>query len=625
MRICPNCERKTAEPECPDDGFQTVEASVVLGTSDATEPDPFIGTVFQERYRIDRLIDRGAMGRVYEAVQLAVQRRVAIKLLDPELLRTRRAVARFQQEARAIAALKHPNTVRLFDFGDVDGQLFLVMEFLEGESLASIVERDGPSDSRRAVRIMRQVLGALAEAHQGGIVHRDLKPANIFVTHVGLKNDHVKILDFGIAKLHRSDPDGPAKITSVGVTIGSPGYMAPEQITGQSVDARTDIYAVGALLYELMSGAPVFDYATAGECIDAHLREEPPPLTVDGAVLDGPLVDFIMRCLSKDPAKRPQSAAEALAELVMSEEASLVRRAASASDDSTLELLLDDPTPVGTARAKLPAALREASQSRIATGIHRVRARRRPLAAVGMLAAAVTFGIGLFFVLDGLDEGRRGPTVDLVQRDRPISQPASQPANPMVQPLTAARAAAALKAAPASERLASLPAAAAGAAPEAPTAPAVKREQPLREVAAEPETTTPPDSEAATGAEPTDAAPTDSAPTEIVLEEDGLDEPRIQPGAPEEGVGRVDDPDPGPTVHRVRIESKPPARVYYRRGPAGRRKLCSSTPCEVEWQPGTKPPALVLRRRGFEPAYVRLKASEDGGSRKVQLYHEIEL
>jgi serine/threonine protein kinase len=311
MRICPHCETPTLDRICSYDGYQTVDAALYM----EPEHDPFVGTAFQERYRIEERLAIGGMGTVYRASQVAVGRPVAIKILRQEVVHDLRVVARFQQEALAVAGLHHPNTVRIFDFGQsAEGHLFLVMEYLEGEPLGDLIDNDAPLDSARVVRIGGQILDALAEAHSNGIIHRDLKPDNLFVTRVGVQPDFIKVLDFGIAKLDRGEAR-KRQLTQTGIVVGSPGYMAPEQVQSLPLTAQVDIYAVGAVMYEMLTGTPVFSGESAFEIAMKQVNEEPAPPAVKGKTLRGPVVDCVMSFLAKEPDDRPAGAAEALRRL----------------------------------------------------------------------------------------------------------------------------------------------------------------------------------------------------------------------------------------------------------------------------------------------------------------------
>lgn len=302
-RICPQCRTNTDDAVCPVDGFPTVEAAKY---GRKAKVDPLIGTTFENRYRIERKLGQGGMGAVYKATQLAVDRAVALKVMNKGLGDDLKEVARFQQEARAIASLHHPNVISLIDFGQAStGQLFLVMEFIEGEPLNHLLRRDAPIDAKRAHKMTTQITEALAEAHELGIVHRDMKPENLFVTQLGRRGDFIKVLDFGIAKV-RNDQAADIDLTRTGAIIGSPRYMAPEQARGQTITGQTDLYAVGCILYEMLGGKPVFQAASATDYVIAHVTQPPPPLTLEGRELKGPLVDLVMCMLKKKPWDRPQ-------------------------------------------------------------------------------------------------------------------------------------------------------------------------------------------------------------------------------------------------------------------------------------------------------------------------------
>jgi serine/threonine protein kinase/formylglycine-generating enzyme required for sulfatase activity len=310
VRICPQCETRTDDPVCPMDGFRTVDLSH-LGPA----ADPLVGAIFEERYRIEELIGRGGYGAVYRATQLGMERPVAIKVLKAEFVGDLKEVARFQLEARAIANLRHPGIVLVHDFGVAQGgRLYLVMEYLQGRTLSSILETDAPLDPARALDLVCQAADALAEAHRAGIVHRDLKPDNLFVIPDRRRGELVKLLDFGVAKLM-----GPVErvgaLTQTGVAIGSPRYMSPEQCQSYPVTPQSDLYSLGCILYEALTGGPVFHADSVTALMVAQVRQPPPPPTRAGVVLSGPLVDLTLRCLAKSPADRPQNAETLVAAL----------------------------------------------------------------------------------------------------------------------------------------------------------------------------------------------------------------------------------------------------------------------------------------------------------------------
>ena len=252
-------------------------------------------------YRVLELIGRGAMGVVYKSLDVNLDRLVAIKVMSAESRSDPDFVERFRQEARAQGALNHPNVALLFDYFVHDGAPVAVMEFIDGESLEQLIRRRGAIPVREAVPIFKQALRGVAAAHRAGIIHRDLKPANLMVT----RDDVVKVMDFGIAKRQ-----GVTSATKASTSIGSPFYMAPEQILGRAVDRRTDVYALGITLYELLSGYRPFNTRGKAEylVLDAHVNDMPEPPTVYRFGLPQPVVDAVMRSLAKDPDARFQSA-----------------------------------------------------------------------------------------------------------------------------------------------------------------------------------------------------------------------------------------------------------------------------------------------------------------------------
>ncbi len=295
-----------------------------------------IGRVIAGKYRIQSRVGGGAMGVVYEAKQMALDKRVAIKVLNRELERNAHFVARFQVEAKAASLLDHANSTRVFDFGkDANGLLYICMEFLEGQSLYELIQASWPFDSARVVDLMAQTLAALARAHDMGILHRDLKPENIVVLQVvddeGRTRDVVKVCDFGIAKLegnltvtdqgdtqysgHWKTGDGGAALTQVGLIVGTPDYMSPEQARGETVDARSEIYSMGVVLYHMLAGRPPFDGADVMEILTKHVTDDAAPPSSFNPQADPELEEICRTAMSKDPAKRYKSAREMRAAL----------------------------------------------------------------------------------------------------------------------------------------------------------------------------------------------------------------------------------------------------------------------------------------------------------------------
>jgi len=293
VQYCPTCGCSFAAryDRCPDDHERLLEL----------RDDRLIGRTLGNRFRIVRALGRGATSMVYEGVQLSVDRPVAIKIIaspHPE------AARRFMREARVLTSIVHPNVVEVYDFGRTDeGIPYLVMELVRGRTLEAELARAGRMAPRRAVEIAVQLCDALAAAHRRDTIHRDLKPANVILVD-GL-DDRVKVLDFGIAKVFGDDPAASSKITGTGVMVGTPLYMAPEAITGTTVDARTDLYALGCMLHELLAGAPPFEAVAAHSVFEQHVHQPPPSLPDD---VPAALRALVTELLAKLPEQRPASA-----------------------------------------------------------------------------------------------------------------------------------------------------------------------------------------------------------------------------------------------------------------------------------------------------------------------------
>jgi serine/threonine-protein kinase len=280
--------------------------------------DDYIGKVVAQKYRVEQMIGEGGMGKVYKATQLALDKPVVLKVLRQALLSDERTVARFQREAKAASRLNHPNSISVLDFGQSsDGALYIAMEYVQGKDLHGILSREWPLPEARVIRIVTQVLSALADAHSAGVIHRDLKPENIMVEQRRGEADFVKVLDFGIAKIvDGTNDDGPA-LTRAGFVCGTPEYMSPEQARGAQLDHRSDLYAVGVILYQLMAGMLPFDSDSAVGFATKHLVEQPPLPTRrrPDAKVSPAMERLIMKALSKSPDDRPQTAEQFRAEL----------------------------------------------------------------------------------------------------------------------------------------------------------------------------------------------------------------------------------------------------------------------------------------------------------------------
>ena len=312
----------------------------------------WLGKIVDGRYRVIEVIGRGGMGVVYKVEHVRMGKIAAMKVLHRDLAQDPEVVHRFEREASAVSRLQHPNTVQVFDFGTANDALYLVMEYVRGRDLGDVVDRDGPLPFARAAPLLVQILGALGEAHELGIVHRDLKPENILITRTTGGRDFAKVLDFGLAKV--IEPGGPADVSDHGQIVGTPYFMAPEQIRGDDVDVRTDLYALGALTYRLLTGEYPYSARSAVGVLTKHLTAEleRPSSRARGASLVPEIDDIVMRAMAKDPADRWPSAA-AMAAAVESAYAEVVgdrligagrassssRRRAGTEDDEPLSEL----------------------------------------------------------------------------------------------------------------------------------------------------------------------------------------------------------------------------------------------------------------------------------------------
>jgi serine/threonine protein kinase len=274
----------------------------------APERDPLLGTILAGRYRIEELVGSGGMGAVYRAEHVHMRKAVAVKVLHKQMTAFPEVVARFEREAVAGGRIEHPHVVSASDFGQLeDGSFYLVLEFVEGQSLAKLVGKSGALGALRSLRIARQMVEALQAAHGAGIVHRDLKPENVMLVVKDGEPDFVKVLDFGIAKIKVEEAVEQQNLTQIGTVFGTPEYMSPEQARGELVDSRADLYTVGVILYEMLSGLSPFKDEDLVVVLTRHLTAEPPPLPTD---LDPMIVDLVLLLMRKNRDERVQTAAE---------------------------------------------------------------------------------------------------------------------------------------------------------------------------------------------------------------------------------------------------------------------------------------------------------------------------
>lgn len=304
-RFCSNCGLSFSAFNTP-----TQHADVSGEEKTLYRSDPLIGRVLDSKYELVARLGKGGMGAVYRARRVLIGDEVAVKVLLGKLVDDEDAVERFRREARAAAMLRHPNVVTIHDFGEARGEdapAYIVMELVEGESLRDLLRRDGNIETGRAISLMRDICAGVGAAHRHNIWHRDLKPDNIIVLAPDevRERENVKVVDFGIAKLR--DLAGGPTLTRTGVVMGTPYYMSPEQCRGESLDARSDVYSLGAMFYEMLDGVPPFTAQNSTGVITKHLMESPPALPKKLGVPSA-VEAVMMRALSKEPDERQQSA-----------------------------------------------------------------------------------------------------------------------------------------------------------------------------------------------------------------------------------------------------------------------------------------------------------------------------
>ncbi len=305
------------------------------------QKDPLIGTVFAGRYMVESRLGRGGMGVVYKASQTNANRKVVLKVLAPDWIGDPEALARFEREARGLSALQHPNIVAIHDYGSFDGRAYIVMEYVAGETLERFVKRKGRLTVADFVPIAAQVLKGLGEAHSRGIIHRDIKPANLMLCERQGRANYVKILDFGLAKL----VSGSSDITKQNV-LGTPTCLSPEQIKGEKLDQRVDVYAVGILFYYMLAGVMPFAAENDASILYKHVHEEPAPLAdqlPEGHQVPEGVVELIERCLRKSPSKRPRDANEVVEGLIDQVPFSMFKLPRAEPKPPGFEAKLDEP------------------------------------------------------------------------------------------------------------------------------------------------------------------------------------------------------------------------------------------------------------------------------------------
>jgi serine/threonine-protein kinase len=268
--------------------------------------DQRIGVILDGKYELVRLIGEGGMGAVYEATHKLIGRRLAVKFLHASYAGNEEVITRFQREAQAAAQIGHENIIEVTDMGTApDGAPYLVMEYLEGSDVKGAIEKEGRLSPKRTAHVLVQALSALQAAHAVGIIHRDLKPENIFLTSKGVNPDYVKLLDFGISKFRTFDSEGVKGLTQTGTVLGTPHYMSPEQARGeQSLTPQSDIYAMGVIMYQMLTGQIPFDAANYNALLIKILTEDPIPVEELNPELPSALVEIVKKAMARDLADR---------------------------------------------------------------------------------------------------------------------------------------------------------------------------------------------------------------------------------------------------------------------------------------------------------------------------------
>ncbi len=388
--------------------------------SEAAREDALIGSVLAGRYRIDALLGSGGMGAVYRAEHVHMRKAVAVKVLHREMTQVPEVVSRFEREAVAAARIEHLNVATAKDFGRLeDGSFYLVLEFVEGQSLAKVLRERGALSEERALRIARQIADGLAAAHAAGIVHRDLKPDNVMLVERDGQRDLVKVLDFGIAKV-KLDTTSEQPLTQMGMVFGTPEYMSPEQAQGFDVDARSDLYALGIISYEMLSGTSPFRHEDLVAILARQITLDPPPLPDHVSSATAALV---FQLLKKAPAQRPQTAVEVRERLDAVQHGGTPVQPASdplpasgvALRAPSSENLAHSATAVALPVVALPRATRWLGWLR-RQGLHRPVHLGRytvplgaALALLGLAAVAVTLSIVLLVLGQGSSASKSAP------------------------------------------------------------------------------------------------------------------------------------------------------------------------------------------------------------------------
>ncbi len=392
-KVCPVCKAEYGAGEvfCPVDAARLVTPSQMQG--DSGHDDPLVGASF-DKYEIKCRIGEGGMGLVYEAVHTVIEKRVAIKVLREDFSRRPEVVERFRQEAKSASRIGHENIVDISDFGTTPhGQSYFVMEYLEGEDLANVLARERILGSEQTANIVLQCCDALGAAHAKGIVHRDMKPENIFLVERPGRPDFVKIVDFGIAKMSDIETEGAPgrKLTKTGMIFGTPEYMSPEQAAGKPLDHRVDIYALGVILFECLTGRVPFVGDSFMGILTQHMFEEPPSLREVNPNLDcsSELELVVAKALAKDPDERYQT---------MTELSEAIREAMAGRVSHATQLGYGEPVRVRAGGGQTSASLEAVDEFPSAGG-----SRRTGLVAMAAVLLVTVGAGGVWFAMRSAD------------------------------------------------------------------------------------------------------------------------------------------------------------------------------------------------------------------------------
>ncbi|MBR57579.1 MAG: hypothetical protein CMH54_05915 [Myxococcales bacterium] len=376
---------------------------------ESSESFDLVGREFLGRYRLLEQIGEGGMSVVYRAQHLKMDSIVAVKVLSRKLMQDDDQVRSFNKEAFACSRLRHPNTIKVFDFGESsDGFLFLVMEFLEGETLGDLLRREGRLERSRALHIARQICKSLAEAHSVGIVHRDMKPENVFITEVYGEKDFAKVLDFGIAKVLDVELRDDGAQSGGGRFWGSPLYLSPEQFLDKPVNPSSDLYSLGCVIYEMLVGVPPFVSKKALDVVMAHIESEPraPSELAPDLNFEPALDKLVLDLLKKDPANRPKTAEQLLRSLDDVETAVV-------TVDPTIDFLEPDDEPsvqiVATEGTGEKPALTPQTDSR--TDIKIEEPSRPRFLMMGVLLVLIAGVAGVFLLRQNDSNGKSRPDI----------------------------------------------------------------------------------------------------------------------------------------------------------------------------------------------------------------------